>query len=396
MEDSLFLNTKLYGGFKGIIGRRDYFLNCVYIFSISLFFTLPYSFWTLNKATDADLIFNPLKCFQTAPILVKIWLFIGVIIICLLGLSNVFRRINDIQGSTKKVLPIIFSIFYVISSVTFLLPKLSIGLSILFINLILCLILLFKKGKVTSNYPYDFTKEFNWGAFLGSWIWGLFNKSYITLWSIIIGPTPWGLNFALYCGLKGNEWAYKNKKWNDVEKFNKNQEKQTTIFAVLFGILIPVLYILCVFGFIALMLFVLSQPPKTGEHSADTRSQTLEYRLDNIMANSAKIYFESYKIEALENKFYIKEDEWKDYDFSQRKDILDLAANVSANDRKKMSKDENGHSEYYSKTTELNKTKIYGVKTNKLLAEFKFDIKPDMDFKEIMKESMKAYRFYEP
>ena len=395
MEDSLFLNTKLYGGFKGIIGRRDYFLNCIKICSINLVFTFPYIAWTLNKLGEPDLVFNPLKCFIASPIFIKIWFVLGVIITCILAISNVFRRINDIQGSINKIFPSIVSLFCIIASFSFLLPNFT-GFIFVFINIVLSLFILFKRGKITSKYPYDFTKEFNWGAFLGSWIWGLVNKSYITLLSFIVAPTPWGMYFALYCGLKGNEWAYKNKKWNNVEEFNKEQEKQTTIFAILFGVIIPVLYFICVFGFIILMFSILSQPPKAGEHSMDTKAQAIEYRLDNILTNSAKIYFESYKIEALENKFYINEKDWKSYDFTKRKDILDLAAQVSANDKEKMSKKDNGYKEYYSKSSELNKTKIYGAKTHKLLAEFKINLEPDMKFTDIIKQSVSAYRFYEP
>ena len=67
--------------------------------------------------------------------------------------------------------------------------------------------------------PYDYKKEFNWGAFFGTWIWGLFNKSYKTLWMLLLWCTPWGLLFAIYCGIKGNEWAGKNRDWDNLEKF---------------------------------------------------------------------------------------------------------------------------------------------------------------------------------
>ena len=57
IEDKLRLNTKLFG-FTGIIGRRDYFLNCIIIGAISLFFTLPYQSWTHSHAQNFYDIFE--------------------------------------------------------------------------------------------------------------------------------------------------------------------------------------------------------------------------------------------------------------------------------------------------------------------------------------------------
>ncbi len=52
----------------------------------------------------------------------------------------------------------------------------------------------------------------------------------------------------------------------------------------------------------------------------------------------------------------------------------------------------------FSKSTELDKTKIYGSKTGKLLGEFVMDDKAfeNASFKEAMKAAFKAYRFYNP
>ena len=59
------------------------------------------------------------------------------------------------------------------------------------VGIVFYLFFIFKKGKVTSRYPYDFTKEFNWGAFFGGWIWGLFNESFKPLiYSILLGWIP--------------------------------------------------------------------------------------------------------------------------------------------------------------------------------------------------------------
>ncbi len=83
-----------------------------------------------------------------------------------------------------------------------------------------------------SAVPEAIAKEFNWGAFLLNWIWGLGNKTYITLlifvaslFSIIpfIGfVIPLGCS--IWFGIKGNEWAWQNKKWDSVEHFTSVQK----------------------------------------------------------------------------------------------------------------------------------------------------------------------------
>lgn len=77
-------------------------------------------------------------------------------------------------------------------------------------------------------------KKFNWGAFLLTPIWGIFNKTYITLLFFIFPFIPYigiilTLIFAIYFGINGNRLALKNKKWNSVEDFNKNQKCWTII-----------------------------------------------------------------------------------------------------------------------------------------------------------------------
>jgi hypothetical protein len=64
--------------------------------------------------------------------------------------------------------------------------------------------------------------HWNWGAFLLTWIWGLGNKVYISLLSFV--PII-GMFIPFLLGWKGNEWAWKNKKWENVEHFKKVQKK---------------------------------------------------------------------------------------------------------------------------------------------------------------------------
>ena len=110
-----------------------------------------------------------------------------------------------------------------------------------------------------ENYKYENQlpnelKKFNWGAFLLTWIWGLGNKTYIALLIFplfllkfipFIGPIL-VLAFCIWLGIKGNEFAWKNKQWRDIEHFNKIQRRWACVG--------PILYILFFGWTIFLML----------------------------------------------------------------------------------------------------------------------------------------------
>lgn len=84
-----------------------------------------------------------------------------------------------------------------------------------------------------SAVPAEVLGKFNWGAFLLHWIWGIGNSTYITLvifasilvsWIPIVGLfVPLGL--CIWFGIKGNEWAWQNKKFPSVEAFHAYQKK---------------------------------------------------------------------------------------------------------------------------------------------------------------------------
>jgi len=62
----------------------------------------------------------------------------------------------------------------------------------------------------------------SWGAFLLNWIWAIGNQTWIGLIALI----PYvGFIMAIVLGFKGREWAWKAKKWESVEEFNRVQKK---------------------------------------------------------------------------------------------------------------------------------------------------------------------------
>ncbi|WP_341328413.1 zinc ribbon domain-containing protein [Methylotuvimicrobium sp. KM2] len=65
-------------------------------------------------------------------------------------------------------------------------------------------------------------KGWSWGAFWLSWVWAIFNKTWIGLMALI--PLV-NLVMMVILGLKGREWAWRNKAWPSVEHFNRVQKK---------------------------------------------------------------------------------------------------------------------------------------------------------------------------
>lgn len=111
-------------------------------------------------------------------------------------------------------------------------------------------------------------KKWNWGAFLLSWIWAIAHKAWIGLIALlpfvimgIIAPfteksdeagglfiITFGMMVVL--GIKGNEWAWQNNKWNSVEEFLSIQRRWSRVALIIIGILF-------ILGFLIGLLLVL-------------------------------------------------------------------------------------------------------------------------------------------
>ena len=78
-----------------------------------------------------------------------------------------------------------------------------------------------KKFDKNSTIP-EGIKGWSWGAFLLNWIWSIGNNTWIGLLSLI----PYlGIIMVIILGIKGREWAWKNKQWDSVEHFQRVQRK---------------------------------------------------------------------------------------------------------------------------------------------------------------------------
>ena len=62
---------------------------------------------------------------------------------------------------------------------------------------------------------------FNVGAFLMNWIWAIAHSTWIGLLCLI--PCV-NIIMAIVLGLKGNEYAWQNRRWESIEQFKETQK----------------------------------------------------------------------------------------------------------------------------------------------------------------------------
>jgi hypothetical protein len=99
--------------------------------------------------------------------------------------------------------------------------------------------------------------DFNWGAFLLTFIWGIKHRAWITLLAIplIWFQLPLALNWVLfailqvYCGINGNKWAYQRDWWMKPKDFRLNQAKWGA-FGLTVNIIVPIIFLSFLVAFI--------------------------------------------------------------------------------------------------------------------------------------------------
>ena len=76
----------------------------------------------------------------------------------------------------------------------------------------------------------------SWAAFLMNWIWCIPHNAWLGLIVTLGGgfvqgilsrvahvPIPLSLIGAIWCGMKGNEWAWQNRQWESLQQFRDTQ-----------------------------------------------------------------------------------------------------------------------------------------------------------------------------
>jgi len=88
-------------------------------------------------------------------------------------------------------------------------------------------------GQGESATVPEEVKGWSWGAFALTWIWGVCNGVLISLLCLI---PVFAIVWAFVLGVKGNEWAWRNKKWDNVEHFKSTQRPWDIAGIVIFAI----------------------------------------------------------------------------------------------------------------------------------------------------------------
>jgi hypothetical protein len=90
-------------------------------------------------------------------------------------------------------------------------------------------------GQGESAIVPEEVKGWSWAGFGLTWIWGVFNGVLISL--LVLIPFPFfSFAWAIVLGIKGNEWAWRSKKWDSVEHFKDTQRPWNIAGIVLFAI----------------------------------------------------------------------------------------------------------------------------------------------------------------
>lgn len=83
-------------------------------------------------------------------------------------------------------------------------------------------------------------KGWNWGAFLLNWVWGIGNSTYIAL--LMFVPLV-NIVMLFMLGAKGNEWAWRNRLWRDIEHFKGTQRKWSIAGALIVCVGFPAFFV---------------------------------------------------------------------------------------------------------------------------------------------------------
>ena len=91
---------------------------------------------------------------------------------------------------------------------------------------------------VSSTEPIpDEIKGWNWGAFLMPWLWMFPNQVWYGI-ACFVPHVGWLMAFII--GAKGNEWAWKSRRWRSIEHFKQHQ-RGWAIAGIMFGAPISIL-----------------------------------------------------------------------------------------------------------------------------------------------------------
>ncbi|MGA9421248.1 MAG: cytochrome c oxidase assembly factor Coa1 family protein [Rhodanobacteraceae bacterium] len=116
--------------------------------------------------------------------------------------------------------------------------------------------------------------RWNWGAFLLNWIWGIGNNTPIALLALV--PFA-GLAMLFVLGVKGNEWAWRNRRWESVEHFRLAQRAWAKWGVVAYLVVIGLCVVPLLIGVFALFsAFRGSEAYRLGAAAVQHNTQAIE------------------------------------------------------------------------------------------------------------------------
>ena len=350
-----FEENKKFFSMKGILNRRDFFVNLLIIELIESVLITPIIYLMFFKP-------EIMQAFSGSPR--PIWISLMMVALGLVNsvllFPSVVRRIRDILGEEddnkisviSAVLTVIMFIVYTPIGTTFWGSWLT---------LFVMVSLLFWQGRISGEKPKSEIVKFNWGAFWGTWIWGLLNKSFITLWMFPLLFTAGWFPFMLICGFRGNEWAYEKNsdKYENVEKFHKTQFKQS---AILF-LVVPIVFVAMMIGTSAIMSHSIALYSK----SHPDFNKKIETKFNNYQINSIEAAFDKIELNKDEYKFYLDPEDWQAVGTTIKISILKNAMGYVLI---KNNKSSINMEDYVNSVDLLNKIKIYSTFNNEELGAF--------------------------
>lgn len=356
-EQNYFEENNKFLSMCGILGRRDFIVNYLIIEVIEcLIFSTPFVYL---------LLFNPTlmgELTQNAyPMWLLIWICISGLISTALLFPSIVRRVRDIIGETDN------NRIYLVSSVLAVMifavyTPVGANFWSKVISTFVIISLLCTKGKITSQKPANPLFKFNWGAFLGTWIWGLFNKAPKTIFMLPLLLTTGWFPFMFICGIRGNEWAVKQDKTEDLENFHKKQKTQATIWAIIAPILLVVgFFAMTITSGVAVYNYGKAHP----EFKDKLINVTNEYQDVAIKSNFTKI-----DLQKDSYNFYIEPEIWNKLSDRYKKQMFNMAANYVDSKNSTTEEQIKQREKYPINVETMNKTKIYSSFNNEILAEY--------------------------
>lgn len=302
MSDYFVENNKILA-LNGVLGRRNFLINCLYI-SLFKYLMLTPVIYAMFMNPELMRISS-----SSRPIWLLIYICLAGLIVSLLYFPSLVRRVRDILGEENDNR--IFMISAIIAVIIFVsYAPIGTFLSLSWLGVFTVFLLLFWNGKITGEKPKSEIVKFNWGAFFGTWIWGLFNKTPITLPMLPLALTPASLPFMFICGLKGNEWAYNNNKdkYENVEKFHLTQSVQS-IFLTIFSPIVTMI-----------LLIVVSMVSVSAFYGYSQKHPEIITKMETLLSE--------YQVKAVESTFDKIENDGKGYKFYLNPEDWNVASGV--------------------------------------------------------------------